>query len=294
MWEPKIFSPEKPNEHFVLKAMRKQAEQYSPEALIEHMNESKIDKAVLLGLDSIDFPMFKGYKEYNNYLASVVDRYQDRFIGFLAIDPRRGQDAIEEVDRCVELGFKGIKIAPLICNFDDPSFYPFYEKVREHKLPILFHSGATESPTYMKHYKPIIYDTVASDFPEITIILAHLGKPWVDEAIRAARKNRNLYLDLSAWDDLYLARPMYLVETIAKAKCFCGLDKIMFGSDWPVQLGGASSFHGVSEHMTFKEWIDVIKNLKTPEILKQLDYPEITEEDKRMILGENAAKILNL
>jgi hypothetical protein len=39
---------------------------------------------------------------------------------------------------------------------------------------------------------------------------------------------------------------------------------------------------------------DVIKNLETPEILKQLGYPEITEKDKQMILGENAAKILNL
>jgi predicted TIM-barrel fold metal-dependent hydrolase len=288
IWDKHLMHPQAPT------MWRKHAETISPELLLKLMNEVKIDKTVLFGVDFTLFPLFTGFREHNNYIASVIDKYPDRFIGFLAIDPSRGKEAIGEVDRCVDLGLKGVKLWPFGYYLDDSSFYPFYEKVREHNLPIMCHGGSGPPGTYLKHMKPEYIDTVAVDFPEITFILAHMGKPWVDTALRVARKNHNVYLDLSAWDDLYLNRPMYFIETIAKAKGICKLDKILFGSDWPVQLGGPTADHVRTDHMSFKEWFDVVKNLQIPEILKQLDYPEITEQDKRMILGENAAKILNL
>jgi predicted TIM-barrel fold metal-dependent hydrolase len=77
---------------------------------------------------------------------------------------------------------------------------------------------------------------------------------------------------------------MYFVETIAKAKHYFGLDRVLFGSDWPLFL----------DRMSLKDWVEVVKKLQTPEILQQLGYPEITSKEKRMILGETARKILNL
>jgi predicted TIM-barrel fold metal-dependent hydrolase len=274
------------------------------------MNEANIEKSVICGVDWMTGQwkdMYKGYKETNDTIVSAVNQYPDRFIGFLAIDPRRGQEAINEIDRCVDLGLKGVKIWPWGFYPDDPSLYPFYEKVKDHNLPILYHGGSGGPESYFKYTKPEFIDTIAVDFREITFIIAHMGKPFVFEALAVARKNPNVYLDFSAWDDYYLSRPMHLVETIAKAKNFCGLDKILFGSDFPAAcmagLGEIARYRrGRSqseEHLqqldalTIKDWVDVVKNLRTPEILKQLDYPEITEEDKRMILGENAARILN-
>ena len=72
------------------------------------MDEAGIDKTVILGLD-YEY-LFKGkisYKEYNDYVANILKEYPDRFIGFAGIDPRRGKEAIQELERCIgELEFK--------------------------------------------------------------------------------------------------------------------------------------------------------------------------------------------
>jgi predicted TIM-barrel fold metal-dependent hydrolase len=256
------------------------------EHLLAHMNESKINKTVLLGLDSgIGLNWFKGCKEYNNFIASLFNAYPDRFIGFLGVDLRRGKEAINELERCVDLGFKGVKLWPLTGFYvDNPSFYPFYEKVREYDIPILCHIGAGPEGTYIKYNRPANIHTVAVDFPEITFILPHIGEPWRDEAIYVAQNNPNTYLDVSAWAIYSYNRPMYFIETIVKAKHLCGLDKILFGSDWPLFL----------DKMSLKDWVETVKNMQTTEILQQLGYPEITEKEKEMILGKTASKILKL
>jgi uncharacterized protein len=156
--------------------------------------------------------------------------------------------------------------------------------VQEYDLPILCHVGSGPMGTYLKYNRPAMVDAVAVDFPELTFILPHLGEPWRDEAICVAGKNPNVYLDTSSWAYMYFKRPMYLVETLAKTKLFCGLEKVLFGSDWPLFL----------ECMSLKGWVDAVGNIKTPELLRQLEYPEITEDEVSMMLGNNAVKILKL
>jgi predicted TIM-barrel fold metal-dependent hydrolase len=300
LWDQSLISAQAPPE---LKKLV-----LTPEIVLNQMNEAGIDKTAIFVADNIDFTFFKGYKESNDYIASVVKEHPDRFIGFVSIDPRRGRDAIDEVDRCADLGFKGIKLNPVQYYVNDPSFYPFYEKVSEHRLPILIHTGSSYPFSHIKYNRPFLIDQIAVDFREIPFIMAHMGKPWVDEALGVARKNPNVYVDFSAWDDYYLGRPMFLIETIAKAKNYCGIDKILFGTDFPAACGAgigmiASGRRGRRDsedrlhkldQLSVKDWVDVVKNLHTPEILKQLDYPEITEEDKQLMLGGNAVKILNL
>ena len=106
----------------------------SAERLINEMDEAGIDKTVILALDG-DF-VFRSklnYKEYNNKLAEYIEKYPDRFIGFAGIDPRRGKEAIIELERCIsELGCKGVKLWPLTGFYpDDLSYYPFYNRVEE-------------------------------------------------------------------------------------------------------------------------------------------------------------------
>ncbi|MFX0028043.1 MAG: amidohydrolase family protein, partial [Candidatus Hermodarchaeota archaeon] len=86
-----------------------------PERLVSEMDDAGIDKTVIFGVD-YEF-LFKGkisYREYNDMVAGYVNKYPDRLIGFAAIDPRRGKNAIQELERCIdELGFKGVKLWPL-------------------------------------------------------------------------------------------------------------------------------------------------------------------------------------
>ncbi len=255
--------------------------------LIKEMDEAGIDKTVLLGLD-YEF-LFRGkvsYKFYNDYVANIIKEHPDRFIGLAGIDPRRGKEAIVELDRCIEeLGFKGVKLWPLTGFYpDDPLFYPFYERVEELGGVILCHTGEGPQGTYLKYCRPVFLDTVAVDFPKINIIMAHIGRPWTSEAISVATKNVNVYIDISAWEPVLKLAPFAFFQTLIEAKLTCGIDKILFGTDWPL----------FTSMVSLKEYVESIKKMKLPPPMKLMGLPEFTEEEKNKILGENAAKVLGL
>jgi predicted TIM-barrel fold metal-dependent hydrolase len=108
--------------------------------------------------------------------------------------------------------------------------------------------------------------------------------PWVDEAAYVAMKNSNVYLDLSAWQMHIDEYDAYLVRMVGRLIRMCGSDKIMWGTDWPL-------FNHV---ISTKDWWEKVDSLETSDLMKRLGVPEITSEDKRKILGDNAAKILSL
>ena len=258
----------------------------SVDQLIKDMDESGIDKAVLLSLD-YDL-ILKGnlnYKQYNDYVANIVKEYPDRFIGFMGIDLRR-EKAIEEVERCVnKLGFRGVKLWPVTGFFpNDSKFYPFYERVEEMELPILCHTGVSPPRTYLEYNRPVYIDKVAVDFPKLKIIMAHMGDPWYPEAIATTAKNPNVYMDISMWQCEFKWLPAFLYQTLFMAKQACGAHKILFGSDWPIYTTFAS----------LKEWVNVIKKMKIPFALKLMGISKFTDAEKKQILGENAKKILGL
>jgi len=257
------------------------------ERLIQEMDEAGIDKTVLLALDGhFHFKSTIPFPEYNNYVGNILENYPDKFIGFAGIDPRRGIEAIMELERCVDkLGFRGVKFWTLTGFYpDDKTFYPFYQRVEELGVPILVHTGLGPGPTYLKYCQPIYVDTIAVDFPEINFIMAHMGDPFTDQAIAVAAKNANVYIDISAWEPVLKLSPPSFVQTLYKAKALCGIKKILFGSDWPLFT------HILSQ----KDWVKGIKKLKVPPPLKLMGLGEFTEEDKSAILGENAAALLGL
>ena len=259
----------------------------SAERLIKEMDEAGIDKTVILGLD-YEY-LFKGkisYKGYNDYVANLLKEYPDRLIGLAGIDPRRGKEAIQELERCVlDLGFKGVKLWPLTGFYpDDLKFYPFYERVEELGAIILCHTGEGPAKTYLKYCRPMYVDTVAVDFPKIKIYMAHIGRPWTGEAISVATKNPNVYIDISAWEPAFKIAPFAFFQTLIEAKLTCGIDKILFGTDWPL----------FTPMVSLKEYVQGIKEMKLPPPMKLMGLPEFTEEEKNKILGENAKKLFGL
>lgn len=261
------------------------------DTLIHDMDNANVDKTVILAQDvdvwfqRVGENFYGSFTLYNDYIGQLVKEYPDRFIGFAGIDPQRGRTAITELERCVnQLGLKGVKLYPHEFYPDDPKFYPFYERVQQLGVPILCHTGSAPAGTYMKYSRPAYMNTIATDFPKITIICAHLGWPWVNEAIGAATFTPNIYLDISYWGNWYASSPIDFIRTLGQAKLRCGIEKIVFGSDWPL----------FPQILSLKDWVDAIQTMTTPDILKQLGFPEITEHDKKLILGDNAAKILDI
>jgi len=174
------------------------------ETFLLELDVSGLDRAVLL---PIDCTSTRGAPIWSNEQIAELCRMNERFIGFASVDPHQ-PDAPAKLKRAIEdLGLRGLKLAPGIQEFypNDPALYPLYEKAQELGIPILFHAGMTWEPRAKAEYgRPIYFEDVAHDFPELKIVLAHLAWPWVLEAVSLALKYPNLYLDTSA---LYFDNP---------------------------------------------------------------------------------------
>ncbi len=292
IWEEKLMSPEMRN---IVTAV---AEQFKPrdiseitdgtiDRLLREMDEAGIDKTVLLALDAgIAFSSHLGPRDYNDYVASIVREYPDRIIGFCGIDPRRGKEAIVELERCVQMGLKGLKLWTLTGFYpDDEKYYPLYEKVAELKIPMLVHTGMGPPGTYLKFNRPVYVDKVAVDFPEIKILMAHIGQPWVDEAITVLIKNANVYVDISAWEPVLKHAPFVLCQALSQIKVGAGgMHRVLFGSDWPL----------FTPILKLKQWVEGVRDLTMPPPLQMMGLKDFTDKDKKQILGLNALKFLDL
>jgi predicted TIM-barrel fold metal-dependent hydrolase len=210
----------------------------------------------------------------NDWVAEIVRRWPNRFIGFVTVDPWKGRLALRELERGVkELGLRGLKLHPAVQAFEpnDRRFYPLYEKCVELGVPVLFHSGfgATGAGLpggagiKLKYCAPIpYYDDVAADFPDLTIILAHPAWPWVEEQIAVALHKANVFIDFSGWAPRYIPEPL-IREANTRLQ-----DKIMFGSDYPF--------------ISPERW------------LREFEQLPIKDEVRPKILKENAKRALKL
>ncbi|MEI6811228.1 MAG: amidohydrolase family protein [Actinomycetes bacterium] len=167
----------------------------------------------------------------NESTAAFVASDSNR-IGFMSVDPNRS-DWMEEMDKSIELGLVGIKLGANYQRFDPlgPQAKALYERAEKLKLPIIFHTGASpirEAPLMYSH--PAVTDEVALLFPDLKIVMAHIGHPWVREAVVTIRKHPNVYADVSA---IY-TRPWMVYEGLLMASEWGVMHKLLFGSDFPI------------------------------------------------------------
>jgi uncharacterized protein len=176
----------------------------------------------------------------NDAVAEFVAAAPGRRIGFLSIHPEV-PGAEDELERArTDLGLKGIKLGPNYQVFDPlgPAALRVYELAERHGLPILFHQGASpvrEAPLRFAH--PLVMDEVAIRFPELRVVMAHLGHPWQRETIVTIRKHPHLYADISA----LFYRPWSFYEGLRLATEWGVLDKLLFGSDFPIATPGETA-----------------------------------------------------
>jgi uncharacterized protein len=169
----------------------------------------------------------------NDAVAAFVAAAPTRRIGFLSIHPEV-EGAEDELERArTDLGLRGIKLGPNYQIFDPlgPAALRVYELAERHGLPILFHQGASpvrEAPLRYAH--PLLMDEIAIRFPELRVVLAHMGHPWQRETIVTIRKHPHLYADVSA----LFYRPWSFYEGMRLATEWNVLDKLLLGSDFPI------------------------------------------------------------
>jgi hypothetical protein len=189
-----------------------------------------------------------------------------RLIPFASINPFLVGDLAAELEKWVgAYGFRGFKVYPVYQHHyvHDPRLYPLYAKAQELGVPMLVHTGSSVfRGARIKYGDPLHLDDVAIDFPRLTILMAHSGRPfWYAQAFWMARRHENVYLEISGLPGKKLLEYFPDLERLA--------DKVVYGSDWP-------------GNPDLRRNVDAIRALP------------ISEEAKDKMLGGNAARILGL
>lgn len=257
------------------------------EMLISDMDDAGIDITVI---SVADFGLAKGIGEASydileiNRVYSVAARkHPKRLMAFAGVDPRRG-NALEILKICLgDFGMQGIKLLPPAGFYpNDRLCYPIYELANSKDLAVFVHTGPEFSPLYSKYCYPVFMDEVASDFPDLKIVLGHAGFCWWPEALSVANNKPNIYLDLAGWQPRTRGLPVEeLFKPFKIMLSNIGSSRLLFGSDWPA----------LRLFLSQKRWVDAFKN--PPQEAKEAGIvaAETQIED---FLGRSAAKLMRI
>jgi len=231
------------------------------EFTIAAMDEGHVQKGLICGWWGPQGPLIT-----NDEVASLVQRFPDRFVGIASVNLFKPMDAVRELRRCVnELGFKGLRIVQWFWNLppNDRRYYPLYAECIDLDIPVCLQVGHTGPLCPSEPGRPIPYiDEVALEFPELRMVCGHIGYPWTTEMIAVATKHPNVYIDTSA----YIARryPPELVDYLKRH----GRRKVLFGTNYPM--------------------------LTPARCLEGFDELELDEEVKELFLHGNAQQVFKL
>ena len=175
----------------------------------------------------------------NEFVHGMWKRHPERIIqAWATVEPSKGVTAILEAKQAInELGMIGFHFHPIMQHFavNDSRYYPLFEVINELRVPVMIDVGTTGMGAGMpggmgariRHAHPSAIDDLAADFPELKIIMAHPGWPWVDETTAVALHKGNVFWEMSGWAPKYFPGNL---KTDIRARL---QDKIMFGSDYP-------------------------------------------------------------
>ncbi len=237
------------------------AQQQSMELLLKEMDEAGIAKGVVVGrlagtLGSVP----------NDDVRRIVADYPDRFIGAASIDPTNRVAACQTITEAVQGGFKLVNIEPgsypVPMYADDRRLYPIYAHCEDLGVPVIMMVGGTAGPD-LSYSDPIRTDRVLADFPNLKVIVAHGGWPWVTEILHIAFRRPNMYLS----PDMYFSRMPGWEEYVKAADSFLS-DRMLYASSFP--------FCPVKD---YKQWFEQLP---------------LKRENLEKVMGGNACKLLGL
>jgi predicted TIM-barrel fold metal-dependent hydrolase len=200
----------------------------------------------------------EGFRQCNQWLAEATRRFPGRVLGYCFVNPGYTREALAEIRRYVEdYGFIGVKLYNDY-RADEPVVWPIVELAIELGVPILHHAGHA---SWLPQPQPRISDAghlaaLARRYPEATLICAHIcgGGDW-EWTIKALRKAPSVFLDTSG--------SVIDEGVIEMAVRLLGADRLLFACD-----------------------------LSLTASVGRLRGAEISEADRRKILGENMQRLL--
>ncbi len=240
------------------------------ENLLASMEKNHVDYALVL----TSYKVSVHRPATRDVVKAIQDIPNVSVIAGLSYLDYRERDLRETAELLQEGVVKGLKLYPGYEHFYpwDKRCQVIYELCLEHDVPVMIHSGDTFTPRgKLKYAHPLEIDEVAVDYPDLKIVICHLGNPWLRDCMEVVYKNRNVYTDISGLvlGDFDFKFEKWMREQIEEAILYAGEPRyLLFGTDWPLA--------------SMESYLDFIHKL------------EMAEPMKKMILAENAIRLFKL
>lgn len=221
--------------------------------------------------------------------AVLVAKHPGRLIANGRWDPREGEAGLRQLEADAERHhLQGVKLYTAEWlngsrgwSMKEPDARPFLDKCVELGLKnIHVHKGPTIWPLDKDSFDIADVDYAATTYPELNFIVEHVGLPRIEDFCFMATQEPNVYAGLAVvLGGLMHARPRFFAKVMGELLFWVGEDKILFGSDYGIweprwQIEG------------FVDW-----NYPDDEFS---DYPAVTTDTKKKILGLNAARLYGI
>jgi len=232
-----------------------------------------VDKTLVLGFTSRHL----GANVPNDLLAEYVAAHADKMIGVAAVDPTDGPAAAETESLLDRKEFRGVTLSPSAQNFHptDSRAMKVYEVAARRGAAVFFQQG-THFPAAgrLEYARPLLLDEIATEFPDLTIVIAGIGHPWVDECVVLLAKHARVFADVSG----LARRPWQAYNALVAAHHCRVMDKVLFASDFPFSTAG--------------EAIEAIYRLR--EVTQGTNLPGVPREMLRGMVERDALSVLRI
>lgn len=202
----------------------------SLEYLIQNLEESEVDKAIVLPI-ACDTPYVK--RTENRFVAECCQKYPDKLIGFASVHPLEDPDPAKRLEHDIKTyNLKGLKIHPRFqgISANDTRLVPLIEKAAELNIPVAI-DCLLWKPTPLKMQLPFNIDELCKKVPEAKIIICHAGGFRFLDTLAVAVANDHVYLDLSVSLKYFYNTPFE--EQFIFVLKQVGAKRLIYGSDHP-------------------------------------------------------------
>jgi uncharacterized protein len=207
---------------------------------------------------------------YNRWVAGL-GRTHPQLIPFVSLDPwvmTSDEMCSHLMEMVSDYGVRGVKLHPIAQRFaaNDERMLPALRLCADMQIPVLIHSGTSTDNTYAE---PRTLARLLSELPTLRLVVAHLGGGAWRQTLDLAKAHPTILFDCAeiiAWTGAPMAPSQRALAQLIRD---VGPERVLLGSDFP--------------------WYDLGKTAE-----QVLALPILTAEEKDLILGLNAANLLNL
>ncbi|MFN3148603.1 amidohydrolase family protein, partial [Bremerella sp.] len=246
----------------------------SIEECLDHLQQDMSDNSVDYALVLSSYKITPHRPATRDVVNATRDYDNIAVVAGISYLHYKERDLREMADFLRDGSVKGLKLYPGYEPFypHDKRLQVIYDLAIEFDVPVMIHSGDTYSPTGKVRYShPLHIDDVAVDFPELKLVICHVGNPWIRDCMEVVYKNENAHADISGlvlgdFEDRF---EQFMLQEIREMILYAGEPKyLLYGTDWPI--------------CGMKSYLKFIRGLGLPE--KSLE----------LIMWKNAARLFKL